>query len=71
MNRTIPISTGSKEVRIFKLKQFGRSVTNYEIELRKPAKFVPELANFKEYLCSKFEEGLTLEIQKKMSIIRS
>ena len=31
--------------------------------------FGPELANSKEYLCSKFEEGLTLEIRENMSII--
>ena len=29
---------------------------------------VPELANFEEYLCSKFEKGLTLKIQDKKSI---
>ena len=40
----------------------------YETELRELAEFVPELANLKEYLWSKFEEGLTLEIQEKMSV---
>ena len=53
----------------FKLKQFGKSVTKYETELRELAKFVPGLANSKEYLCSKFEEGLTLEIQEKMFVL--
>ena len=43
----------------------------YEIELRELVEFVPKLANFEEYLCSKFEEGLLLEIRKKMSMIRS
>ena len=43
-------------------------VTEYEIELRELAKFVLELANFEEYLCSKFEEGLILKIREKMSI---
>ena len=28
----------------------------YETELRELVKFVPEVANFEEYLCSKFEE---------------
>ena len=40
----------------------------YESELRELLEFVPELANSKKYLCSKFEEGLTLEIREKMFI---
>ena len=40
----------------------------YETELRELAKFVPEVASSTEYLYSKFEEGLNLEIQEKMSI---
>ena len=36
--------------------------------MRELAEFVPELANSKEYLCSKFEDALTLEIQEKMSV---
>ena len=43
----------------------------YETELRVLVEFVPELANFEDYLCSKFENGLTLEIREKMSIIGS
>ena len=43
-------------------------VTEYETELRELAKFISKLANFEENLCSKFDEGLTLEIQEKMSI---
>ena len=53
----------------FILKQFGRTVTKYETELRELSKFVLELANSEEYPCSKFEEGLSLEIRVKMSII--
>ena len=41
----------------------------YETELRELSKFVLELANSKEYLCSKFERGLSLEIREKMSFI--
>ena len=41
----------------------------YETELRELSEFVPKLANFEEYLCFKFEEVLSLEIRKKMSII--
>ena len=52
----------------FRLKQFGRFVTKYETELRELAEFVLELANSEEYLCSKFEEGLSLKIREKMSI---
>ena len=44
------------------------TVTKYESELRELCEFVLELANSKEYLCSKFEEGLSLEIREKMSI---
>ena len=36
--------------------------------MRELADFVPELANSEEYLCSKFEEGLSLEIREKMSV---
>ena len=35
-------------------------MTEYEIELRELLEFILELANFEEYLCSKFEEGLPL-----------
>ena len=53
------------------MKQFGKTIIEYETELRELAKFVLEVANFEEYLCSKFEEGLTLEIRKKMSMSSS
>ena len=43
-------------------------MAKYESELRELADFIPELANFEEYLCSKFEEGLSLEIREKMSV---
>ena len=46
-------------------------MAEYESELRELADFVPELANSEEYLCSKFEEGLSLEIQKKMLVFGS
>ena len=36
--------------------------------MRELADFVPKLANFEEYLCFKFEEGLSLEIREKMSV---
>ena len=36
--------------------------------MRELAEFVPKLDNFEEYLCSKFEEGLSLEIKEKMSV---
>ena len=47
---------------------FRKTNTKYETKLRELAKFILELANYEEYLCSKFEEGLTLEIREKMSI---
>ena len=53
------------------MKQFHKSVTKYKTELRELAEFVLELANFEEYLCSKFQEGLSLEIREKMSITKS
>ena len=46
----------------------GKSVTDYEIELRQLAEFVLEMARSEEYLCSKFEEGLNLEIRENMSV---
>ena len=48
----------------FRLKQFGKTI----IKLRELADFVFEFSNFEEYLCFKFEEGLTLEIWKKMFV---
>ena len=46
----------------------GRTVIEYETELRELVEFVPEVANFEDYLCSKFEEGLNLEVREKMSV---
>ena len=43
-------------------------IPKYEIELRELAEFVLEVANSEEYLCSKFEKGLILEIREKMYI---
>ena len=36
--------------------------------MKELAEFVLELTNFKEYLCSKFKEKLSLEIREKMLI---
>ena len=36
--------------------------------MRELVEFVPKLANSEEYLCSKFEERLSLEIREKMSV---
>ena len=46
-------------------------MTEYEIELRELVEFVPEMAGSDDYLCSKFEEGLNLEIREKMSVSSS
>ena len=54
-----------KRQEFFKLRQWGKSVIEYETELRQLAEFVPEMAGFEEYLCSKFEEGLNLDIREK------
>ena len=43
-------------------------MTEYETGLRELVKFVPEMAGSDDYLCSKFQEGLNLEIREKMSI---
>ena len=39
--------------------------------MRELVEFIPELANSKEYLCSKFEKGLSFEIREKMLILGS
>ena len=39
--------------------------------MRELAEFVPELANSKEYLCSKFDERLSVKIKEKMSVTSS
>ena len=40
----------------------------YETELTELAEFVSEVFGSEEYLCSKFEKGLNLEIQEKMFV---
>ena len=60
-----------KRQKFFRLSQFGKTITEYESKLRELVDFVPELANFEEYLCLKFEEGLSLEIREKMSVFSS
>ena len=57
-----------KQQEFFKLRQWGKSVIEYETELRQLAEFVPEMAGSEEYLCSKFEEGLNLDIREKMLV---
>ena len=51
------------------MKQFGKIVTEYELKLKELDEFVLKLVNSEEYLCSKFEEGLFLEIREKMSTV--
>ena len=46
----------------------GRTVVEYKTELRELAEFVPEVINFEDYLCSKFEEVLNLEVREKISV---
>ena len=57
-----------KKDEFFRLRQFGKRVTEYESNLRELAEFVPEFANFEKYLYSKFKERLSLEIREKISI---
>ena len=57
-----------KRQEFFRLRKLGKTVTEYETELRELVEFVPELASSEEYLCFKFEEGLTLEIREKMCV---
>ena len=57
-----------KRQEFFRLRQLGRMVTEYETELRELTEFVPEVINFEDYLYSKFEEGLNLEVREKMSV---
>ena len=44
-----------KQQEFFRLRQFRKSVTEYETELRELAEFVLEVASSEEYLCSKFK----------------
>ena len=60
-----------KRQEFFRLKQFGKTMTEYETELRELSEFVLESTNFEEYLYSKFEQGMSLEIREGMSITRS
>ena len=50
------------------MRQLERTVAEYETELKELAEFVPEVINSEDYLCSKFEEGLNLEVREKMSM---
>ena len=60
-----------KRQKFFRLKQFDKIVIEYETELRELAEFVLEMANSKEYLCLKFEKGLTFKIRKKIYVLGS
>ena len=44
-----------KRQEFFRLRQFGKTIAEYESKLRELADFVPEFANSEEYLCLKFE----------------
>ena len=57
-----------KRQELFRLRQLGRTVAEYETELRELAEFVPKVINSEDYLCSKFEEGLNLEVREKMCV---
>ena len=57
-----------KRQEFFRLSQLERTVAEYETELRELAEFVLEVINFEDYLFSKFEEGLNLEVREKMSV---
>ena len=50
------------------MRQLRRTVAEYKTELRELAEFVLEVINFEDYLCSKFEEGLNLEVWEKMFV---
>ena len=43
-------------------------MTEYETDLRELVEFVPEMAGLDNYLCSKFEKNLNLEIREKMYV---
>ena len=60
-----------KRQEFFRLSQFRKTVIKYETELRELAEFVLKLAYSQDFLCSKFEKGLTLKIRKKKSILGS
>ena len=57
-----------KRQEFFRLRQLGRMVVEYETKLKELAEFVLEVINSEDYLCSKFEEGLNLEVREKMSV---
>ena len=57
-----------KRQKFFRLRQFGKIVIEYKTELRELVEFVPKLSNSEEYLCSKFEKGLTLKIRDNMFV---
>ena len=59
-----------KRKEFFRLRQLGRTITEYETELWELVEFVLEVSNFEDYLWSEFEEGLNLEVWKKMSVYR-
>ena len=70
-NSTLDFTKIRKRQEFFRLRQFRKTVIEYESKLRKLVDFVLELANSKEYLCSKFEEGLSLKIREKMLVFGS
>lgn len=43
-------------------------MTEYKTKLKDLPNFVPELVDFEEVLCSKFEAGLSLNVQERMEV---
>ncbi len=55
-----------KRQEFFKLKQGSKTVVEYETELRALSAFAPDYANSAEDMCTRFEEGLRMEIREKL-----
>ena len=52
------------------LRQGSRSVAEYEALFRELMEFAPDLVNTDERRCTKFEQGLRLQIRERLTMTR-
>ncbi len=56
----------SKKAEFYKFRQGPKTVTEYESEFRALLKYVPEISASEAAVCTKFEDGLRMEVRRYM-----
>ena len=62
-----PYQQDRKRKQFLQTSQRGRLVADYEAEFSELAAFVPELIPSERYLCTRFIEGLDLDIRERLA----